>query len=177
MRFSLDSLVPSHFASVEELFRFSETESVWTPSVAGRAAIPHLCSTQIQVYLNQAAPIYSSVMQWDKRLERQDVSCYKWAAMQIESQDDVEPPQLSRRFLSFLDRDFPDFLDRKKGGAHSFISSLSRFYSYAFFFWGVGEEGVVKYSVYCKKVQNVNEMRDRTVTVADCFTSEMLPHT
>jgi hypothetical protein len=54
-------------------------------------------------------------------------------------------------------------------GTHSLVPLFCRFDPFGFFFWLF-----VKDVAYREKVENVNELRDRTVRAAECVNNEML---
>jgi hypothetical protein len=86
-------------------------------------------------------------------------------------QSDCAPLRFSRRVPTFLDR---EFLNRWTGKGRPIpwpphspdLTLLDYFFC-----------GFVMNFFYCEKVQNLNELPDRTVRAAECFTNEILANT
>jgi hypothetical protein len=81
---------------------------------------------------------------------------------------DGVPLHFSHRVCAFLDREFPDHWTGRVGPIpwpfHSpHLTPLD-------FFWGF-----LKDIVYHEKVQNVNELHDRTVRASECLTNKCFP--
>jgi len=83
-------------------------------------------------------------------------------------QSDGAPPHFCHHFSAFLDRAFPDrWVGR--GRLHSLTPSFSKFDSCWPFFWEF-----ITDIAYSEEVQNVNELRNRTVRGVECVTSWFL---
>jgi hypothetical protein len=79
------------------------------------------------------------------------------------------PPQFSHNVCAFLDSEFPKCWIRRGG----LIPWFSRSYFLQFvLFWGFVEKHCLQ-----RKMQNMNEFHERTVTAAECFTNEVLSST
>jgi hypothetical protein len=80
-------------------------------------------------------------------------------------------PHFSHHVHAFLDREFPDhWIGRGETilwPPHSPDLTPLDFFSCGF----------VKDTIYCEKLQNVNEFNERTITAAGCVTSEMSANT
>jgi hypothetical protein len=86
-------------------------------------------------------------------------------------QSDGAPPHLSCPARLFLDG--VSWPLNRKGRTHFLDLSFSRFYASSFLLLGI----FVKDNVYREKVQNLKELRDRTIRTAECVTNEMLANT
>jgi hypothetical protein len=82
-------------------------------------------------------------------------------------QSDDASSHFSHCVHAFLDREFPDHWIGRWGFI-TWLPSYSRL-TPLFLFWGF-----VKEIVYCKKMQNMNELHDTTVRAAECITNEIL---
>jgi len=87
---ALDSRVPSHFASDEEMFSIRQKVDciLWLAELKSYTCIQ--CNFN-QVYLNQRALIYRSVMHWDKCLKETGSDLQQHGlSYHMVSQDNVE---------------------------------------------------------------------------------------
>jgi len=122
---------------------------------------------------NQTAPIYWSVMQWDKCLKGSESILKQYGLMSFlaimentalqhvpKVQSDTAPPLFSHCVCTFW------------GGPILSSPHSPDLTPLTYFSWGN-----VKDIVYREKVQNVNKLCDRIVRAAECITNEMLTNT